>query len=421
MVLAVDYSSPQRLVRRRPPQLLGEARELVHRPEVRPGLKSARQELSVDPRDYTKVMSPGPRLPPLRVPRATARRLKRVARRGRAPHRDVVRAKIILLARRGVPNAAIARRVGCDEATVRKWRTRFAADPRVRSLEDRARSGRPSRARPEDRCALIKLACNRPPETTLRDVWTYEELRTALLNETGCALSKSEIGRILRAEEIRPHRMRLWLHSPDPDFAAKVARVCALYTAAPKGAQVVCVDEKTCIQALERKHSTRPAAPGREARWEFEYERHGTRQLIAAFDVATGQVFGQLREQRKAEDLVDFMESLAARYPTGTVYVVWDNLNIHRDGAEERWTKFNARHGGRFQFVHTPLHASWVNQIEIWFSILQRRVLRYGEFRNVDEMAARIEAFIRRWNYDLGHPFRWTFRGHCRNGRRRRA
>ena len=121
------------------------------------------------------------------------------------------------------------------------------------------------------------------------------------------------------------------------------------------------MDEKTCIQALERKHLGRRAIPGRAGRREFEYIRHGTRTLIAAFDVKTGQVFGQCRQRRTAEDLRQFMEALAERYPKGEVYVVWDNLNIHHGAA---WRRFNERHGGRFHFVYTPLHASWVNQIK---------------------------------------------------------
>ena len=115
------------------------------------------------------------------------------------------------------------------------------------------------------------------------------------------------------------------------------------------------------------------------------------------------------------------MEALAARYSTGMVFIVWDNLNIHHDGTTERWKRFNERHGGRFQFVYTPLHASWVNQVEIWFSILHRRVLKHGDFRSAEEMVQHIEAFIQRWNILEGHPFRWTFRGHCRQGRRRAA
>jgi transposase len=207
---------------------------------------------------------------------------------------------------------------------------------------------------------------------------------------------------------IRPHRVRLWLHSPDPDFQSKVARICRLYRSPPKGAAVVCVDEKTGMQALERRFPLRPAAPGRAPRREFEYVRHGTRTLIAAFDVRTGRVLAHCGPKRSARELERFMEALARAYPTGEVYVVWDNLNIHTG---VRWDEFNARHGGRFHFVFTPLHASWVNQIEIWFSVLARRVLRDGSFTSASELTARVLGFVRHWNAKEAHPFRWTFRG----------
>lgn len=363
-------------------------------------------------------MRPGPQLPPLLVPRAVARELKRVARRALAPQRDVTRARIVLFAKRGLDNASIGRRVGCTEKTARKWRTRFDEQPTVDALLDRRRPGRPPHVRPDQRAHLIKLACDRPKDTTFRDVWTYGALGEALRKEIGCSLSESEIGRILRAEEIRPHRMKLWLHSPDPDFDKKVKRICALYLSPPKGARVVCVDEKTCIQALERKFVTREAARGREPRFEFEYKRHGTRALIAGIDVASGEVFGHVRRRRTADDLLEFMEALARRYPTGIVYVVWDNLNIHYDGKDKRWTRFNRRHRGRFRFVYTPKHASWVNQIEIWFSILHRRVLKNSHFRTASEMVSRIDGFIRHWNRKLARPFRWTFRGTCKHAPR---
>lgn len=344
------------------------------------------------------------------------RTLAAIARSTTARFSEVQRARIILAAGRGESNAAIARQVGCDIQTVRKWRGRFAQLARVVTLADEHRSGRPATVTVETRCEVIKLACERPSEkrpgkkthAPFRDVWTLYALSQAVERETGVLLSISEVGRILRSEGLRPHKMQLWLHSPDPDFRKKVKVICDLYRVPPPGARVVCVDEKTSIQALSRKHPTKPPRPGRAGRREFEYVRHKTRTLIAAFDVATGKVFGQCRARRTATDLDAFMDALALRYPTGDVYVVWDNLNTHHG---DKWQAFSERHGGRFHFVYTPLHASWVNQVEIWFGILQRRVLRYGEFNNVTELSEQIEGFIAHWNLVEAHPFRWTFRG----------
>ncbi len=142
-------------------------------------------------------------------------------------------------------------------------------------------------------------------------------------------------------------------------------------------------------------------------RREFEYIRHKTSTLIAAFDIRTGEVYGQCR-RRTAKGLIAFLDAVAKRHPVGLVYIVWDNLNVHHG---KRWAEFNDRHGGRFRFVYTPKHASWVNQIEIWFSILQRRVLKHGSFVTKRELEIAVLGFIRCWNRVEAHPFRWTFRG----------
>ena len=318
--------------------------------------------------------------------------------------------KIVLLAADGLGNEEIGRKLGITDDTARKWRDRYAAAGVITSLADRPRSGRPAQVPLEVRCQLIKLACLRCDEerAPFHDVWTHDALGLALALETGWHLSLSEIGRILRTADLRPHRMKLWLHSPDPDFRPKVEAICRLYTQPPAGAAVVCVDEKTCIQALARRFPGRPAAPGQLGRREFEYQRHGTVTLLAAFDVRTGKVYGECRARRTAADLAEFMEALARRHPTGDVYVVWDNLNIHLGKA---WTKFNAAHGGRFHFVYTPKHASWMNQIEIWFGILQRRIVRHGDFASRNALAERIDGFIAHWNRYEAHPFNWKFRG----------
>jgi transposase len=332
-----------------------------------------------------------------------------------ASYRDVVRARIVLLAAQSLSNAEIGRRVGCHVDVVRCWRRRFSEDPRAQSLQDRPRSGRPARVPVEARCELVKLACDRPDKAPMREVWTQQALADTLAEQTGWRLSRSEVGRVLAAHELQPHRVRMWLHSPDPDFRTKVRRICRLYLDPPAGATVLCVDEKTSIQALERLSDTRAASPGRPGRFEFEYVRHGVRALLAAFDVRTGRVLAHLRPQRTARDLVSFMEHVARRRPRGDVYVVWDNLNIHYDGKDARWTRFNERHGGRFHFVYTPLHASWMNQVELWFSILQRRVLTHADVISREHLAGRIRAFITRWNRSEAHPFRWTFRGRFRD------
>ena len=165
------------------------------------------------------------------------------------------------------------------------------------------------------------------------------------------------------------------------------------------------------MQVLLRKYPTRVDPRDGSIRFEYEYARHGTQALLAAFDVQTGRVFGRVVPHRDADALVSFMDALARRYGRHKrVYVVWDNLNIHYDGADARWTRFNRRHGRRFRFVYTPKHASWMNQVEIWFSILQRRVLKHGDFATPAAQAQRVEGFIIHWNQWERRPFHWTWR-----------
>lgn len=349
-----------------------------------------------------------PGLPVVRLAPPVRRVLRRLIRRGKAEHRLVQRAQIVLMAARGRSNAEIAQAVGCDAKTVWKWRTRMAACPRVATLEDRPRTGRPAKIPVAARCFVGMLGCTDPMSFGLeRTTWSQQALADVLLKETGSRMSRSEVCRTLASLEIAPHRYRQWIHSPDPEFAAKAKVICDYYLHPPDDTTVLCVDEKPGIQALERRFSTHRSmhGPNRE---EFEYIRHGTQVLIAALEVRTGKVFGQVRDKRKAVDLVEFMEALAKRYPTGKVVIIWDNLNIHYDGRDDRWTRFNERHDGRFQFIYTPKHASWLNQVEIWFSILSRRILRRGSFASQAELRTRISSFIDSYE---AKPFNWTFRG----------
>jgi transposase len=265
----------------------------------------------------------------------------------------------------------------------------------------------------------VKLACERPDNpknkkvAPFREIWTYASLADALEAATGIRISVSEVGRILRFEDLRPHRIRQWLHSPDPKFAEKAGRVCEAYLNPKPGSIVVCIDEKPLF-IRSKKYPTH-SGPKARVRVEYEYVRHGTAALLAGFRVDTGEVFGVVRSNRKADTLVDFMDELAAKWPDQKVVVVWDNLNIHYNGPSKRWTEFNARHGNRFSFVYTPIHASWMNQVEVWFSIIERRILRYGSFNSYSDIKDATEGFIEHWNTKEAHPFRWTWRSESKH------
>ncbi|HJL15770.1 MAG TPA: IS630 family transposase [Sandaracinaceae bacterium LLY-WYZ-13_1] len=204
------------------------------------------------------------------------RELKKLVRRSHAPFAVVQRARVLLLARRGVGTEEIARRLGCSSRSVRKWRARLREDPTIHAIEDAPRSGRPASVPTWVRCRLVQIACDRPDGifTPFREVWTRASLADELARVTGYRLSVSEIGRILRNAELRPHRVRQWLHSPDPDFDEKAKRVCELYLNPPPGAVVLCIDEKP-MQVLERIHPTHVDPLTGRVRYEFEYKRHG--------------------------------------------------------------------------------------------------------------------------------------------------
>jgi transposase len=356
-------------------------------------------------------VDPGPRPRRVRVPRLEWTRIQALTRRRHAQHDLVVRAWVIVWLSYGHGPTRVAVLAGCSDRVVRKWRARWEACAAIESLLDGPRSGRPPRVSLQTRCEIVSLACERPADNraVFRDVWTYQAIADALYACSGERVSRSTVRRVLAAGGWRPHRVRYWLHSPDPDFRAKVARICRLYRRPPQDAVVVCIDEKP-MQALARRHPSHVGHRG-IVRHEFEYRRRGTCSLLASFDIRTGEVFGRVVRHRDARALLAFMHALARRYEGRRVYVVWDNLNLHYDGRNARWTRFNQQHGRRFRFVYTPLHASWVNQVEVWFSILQRRILRYGSFDSVTALAHDVLGFVRHWNRAEARPFRWTFAG----------
>jgi transposase len=342
------------------------------------------------------------------------KRLKRLMRGRRVDAAVALRARMISMLADAPCVSTVAARLGVDPKTVRLWRKRFL-DGGLKGLHDKVRAGRPRRITDVTRCELIAMACGRPKLFGIpyRKTWTFDTLHEAYRAEhPEVQISRTSVLRVLNSADLRPHRMQGWLHSPDPEFRAKATEICSLYLNPPAGAVVLSVDEKTGMQALKRRNPTKWSGCGRPGRYEFEYKRMGTCTLLAAFNTQTGQVFAEVMKTRKAKDLLGFMKRLAKQYPKGDVHIVWDNLNIHHEGRDARWTEFNKRHGGRFYFHYTPIHASWVNQVELFFSRVQRRVLRYGSFESVAELAGEVLGYIDHWNKRERKPYRWTFRGY---------
>ena len=334
-----------------------------------------------------------------------------------SPQRDVLRARIALMADRGNSTHTIAEALKVSQQTVTKWR-RQAALRGKDGLQEAARSGRPRRISDVARLQLVALACE-VAEPEGRSTPTLDEIRAkAMAQGIVTGLSRSHLCDILQQADLRPHKVRMWLHSPDPEFREKVNVICGLYRKAPEGGVVLSIDEKTGMQAIERKHLDRPPRSGRPRRQEFEYVRHGTQALIAALDVHTGQTLAACGDTRTQADLLAFMDKVAQAYPDQAIHVVWDNLNTHRSGV---WEAFNERHGGRFRFHFTPLHASWVNQIELLFGIFAKRVLRNASHTSISHLQRRTLTWFSERN-EAPRPFKWSFRGyHLQTGEPKKA
>jgi len=349
----------------------------------------------------------------VRLSPTEVRELERIVREQRGEARLYRRARMVLLVASGGSISATARAVGTNRTRVGEWLRRFEAHG-VAGLRDEARSGRPQEITPIERHQVIAAACGLPSEFGLeRAIWSHESLAEALEDSGRVrSISSSAVGRILAEAEIKPHRVKMWCHSSDPEYQAKMQAIVELYVSPPTGEPVLSIDEKSGIQVLSRLRPLVPAAPGREGRYEFEYRRHGTRCLFGCFNIRTGTVLGCCTARRTRADFLSFMDIVARHYRQRRVHIVLDNLNTHKNTSRGAFmTEWNHAHGDRFVFHYTPTHGSWLNQIELWFSILTRQVLRYGDFPTADHLTNTIEAFIRRWNRDHAKPFRWTYEG----------
>lgn len=316
-------------------------------------------------------------------------------------HRTVERAKIVLALASGMSNKEVARSLGTDEVKVCRWRKRFA-EGGLQGLQDEPRTGRPPRYGHRERLKIVDTAC-RPPEATSH--WSVRQLADQL--RTGVGISKSQLQKILSEMDLQPHRFEMWLNSQDPDFEAKEAEIVGLYMQPPKNALVLSVDEKTGIQALGRKYADRPMRPGYPVKREFEYVRHGTRSLFAALWVHKGKVIAETKPRHTRLEFLEFLQHLQRVCPKRKqLHVIVDNLSTHKGDPVDHWLR---RHR-RVHLHFTPTHASWLNQIELWFSILSRRLLRRGIFTSTEDLVNQIVHFIQQYNR-TAKPFAWTYQG----------
>jgi transposase len=303
-----------------------------------------------------------------------------------------LRARIVLRASDGESNQQIASGLGLPPITVSKWRRRFAVGG-VDGLRDSPRSGRPPKHGPEVWQRVQHRVCQQPK---FQSRWSVRTLAGEL------GLPSSTVHLMLRASGLQPHRLRTFTFSPDPDFEAKLLDVVGLYLNPPEKALVLCVDEKTGIQALDRTQPLLPLRAKQPRSWTNEYVRHGTHTLLAALEIATGRVLAEVK-RRTSVNFLRFMNRVVGHYPDRELHAILDNLNIHKSSAAQRWL---GRHP-QVHFHHTPTHASWVNLAECFFSILTRRGLQQSVHRSRRELKEYLLEFIAHYN-ETCSPLVWT-------------
>jgi transposase len=304
------------------------------------------------------------------------------------------RARIIMMAGAGMGTNAIARKLDIRPATVTRWRTRFAR-LELDGLRDAPRSGKRPRYSPQDERRVLQMLDQPPPSGYAQ--WNGSLLARAL------SLPADYVWRVLRGHGIQLQRRRSWCISTDPQFAQKAADVVGLYLDPPENALVLCVDEKPHIQALERAQGYLRLPNGRALTgFSHEYRRHGTTTLFTALETATGQVIAGHYQRRRRVEFLDFMNRVLGAHPGREIHVILDNLSTHKP-KRDMWL---ARHKN-VCFHYIPTHASWMNQVEIWFSLLSRYALKGASFTSHQELRQAIDRFIAAYN-PSAHPFEWT-------------
>jgi transposase len=311
-------------------------------------------------------------------------------------YRFVQRAKIILLAEQGYSNEDISIRVGLSFVSVSIWRNRYAKYGIV-GLKDKAGRGRPKKLTHNQILKVVEVACKKPKDATH---WSIRRLADELK-----FVKKSRLQEILKGFDLKPHQSKMWCFSNDPKYEEKKADIIGLYLNPPKNAFVVGVDEKTGIQALSRKRVQMKS--GNAELYDHQYKRNGTVDLFAAFRINDGKVIGSVEKKHRAIEFLRFIKIVYNKWGRNKkikLHIVIDNFSTHEVDEVKKWLK---KHKNVI-FHFTPTHASWLNQIELWFSILQRQLIKRGDFKSVRDLDRKIINFIKKYN-KKAKPFAWCY------------
>jgi transposase len=306
------------------------------------------------------------------------------------------RARVILALADGEPYSVLGARLELSTTTLTRWRKRFEQQ-RIAGLHDAARGGRGDRLSAALEAKLLALTQQAPPPPFTH--WTTRRLAARL------GISHMTVQRVWQRAGLKPHRLERYVASPDPDFERKAADIIGLYLNPPTHAVVFCVDEKTAIQALDRRDPILPLSPGRAERHGFEYVRHGTLSLYAALNIGTGEVEGMTAARHTSADFIAFLDRVVATQPARReIHMILDNLSAHKTKAVETWL---AAHPG-VHLHYTPTYSSWLNQVELWFAKIERECIARGIFTSTADLRRKLMQYIRAHNKTC-HPFVWSY------------
>ena len=339
---------------------------------------------------------PGGRpIPPLQLSAEVKKQLEAMANSRSLPYGQVRRAQIILMSADGLTNTVIAQRVGLSIKMVGIWRQRFI-DQGLMGLYDQAKPGAPRSISDEQVAQLVKKTLSKKPKGATH--WTCR----SIARQT--KVSKSTVQRIWSAFNLQPHRQKHFTLSTDPYFVEKVRDIVGLYLNPPDKAMVLCVDEKSQIQALDRTQPVLPMGLGYVEGITHQYVRHGTLTLFAALDLTTGEVIAQCKKRHRHQEFLQFLKHIEANVPKKLdIHLVVDNYATHKHAKIRNWLAARPR----YHVHYTPTYASWLNQVETWFHIITQKAIRRGSFRNTKQLREKIDQFVKNYN-SKSSPFMWT-------------
>jgi transposase len=313
--------------------------------------------------------------------------------------RYVDRATIILYSSEGKSLDQIISLTGKSRPVISKWRKRFHKYG-IEGLKDAKRSGKPKTITPEQKALVVEKACTKPEGGYTN--WSQKRIA----HEVG--ISQSKVFQILSRADLKPHKIEYWCgQSRDPEFEKKMINIVGLYMCPPENAIVICIDEKTQIQALDRTQPELPLRAGNPRRQTATYKRNGTVSLIAALAVHTGEVTAKTIESNNAENFLKFLKSLDRKYRNKKLHIIADNLSVHKHQDVKEW--LNGKRKIKLHF--TPTYSSWLNQVEIWFNILTKDVVKGGIWNSTSQLADQLMEYVKTYNKTRAKPFQWTYTG----------